>query len=148
METKQPNLGAADALGRLIEPLGLTLDDVGGSVNFLGSDPLFPSCVRLGEAFSIAAMTTAVGAAAIWRGRTGKGQNLSIDKHATSRFSVPCKHTSVTLRTTMLIPPLDPPQQAATRRRGDHGSTGAFAVDQRASGSRDVIAGAMVRRSS
>jgi hypothetical protein len=26
MESKQPNLGAADALGRLIEPLGLTLD--------------------------------------------------------------------------------------------------------------------------
>jgi hypothetical protein len=48
METKQPNLGAANALGRLIEPLGLTLDDTGGKVNFFGSDPLFPSCVRLG----------------------------------------------------------------------------------------------------
>lgn len=79
METKQPNLGAANALGRLIEPLGLTLDDAGGGVNFFGSDPLFPSCVRLGEAFSVAAMAAAVGAAAIWRERTGKGQNLSID---------------------------------------------------------------------
>jgi hypothetical protein len=38
MGSKQPNLGAADALGRLIEPLGLTLDDTGGSVNFFGSD--------------------------------------------------------------------------------------------------------------
>jgi crotonobetainyl-CoA:carnitine CoA-transferase CaiB-like acyl-CoA transferase len=79
MDIKQQNTGAVEALGRLIEPLGLTLDDVGGSVNIVGSDPLFPSCVRLGEAFSIAAMAAAVGAAAIWRERTGNGQNLSID---------------------------------------------------------------------
>jgi hypothetical protein len=31
-ESEQPNFGAANALGRLIEPLGLTLDDAGGSV--------------------------------------------------------------------------------------------------------------------
>jgi crotonobetainyl-CoA:carnitine CoA-transferase CaiB-like acyl-CoA transferase len=74
-----PNIGAANALSGLIEPLGLTLDDAGGSVNFFGADPLFPSCVRLGEAFSISAMAAAVGAAAIWRERTGKGQNLSVD---------------------------------------------------------------------
>ena len=74
-----PNMAAANALSGLIEPLGLTLDDTGGSVNFFGTDPLFPSCVRLGEAFSISAMPAAVGAAAIWRERTGKGQNLSVD---------------------------------------------------------------------
>jgi len=57
----------------------LTLDDVGGSVNIFGFDPVFPSSVRLGEAFSIAAMAAAVGAAAIWKDRTGNGQSLSID---------------------------------------------------------------------
>jgi hypothetical protein len=41
LETKQPNLGAANAQGRLIEPPGLTRDDTGGgSVNFCGPDPL------------------------------------------------------------------------------------------------------------
>ncbi len=79
MDSKQQNIGAVKALGRLIEPLGLTLEDVGGGVNIVGFDPLFPSSVRLGEAFSIAAMAAAVGAAAIWRERTGDGQNLSID---------------------------------------------------------------------
>jgi crotonobetainyl-CoA:carnitine CoA-transferase CaiB-like acyl-CoA transferase len=79
MDIKQHNIGAVTALGQLIEPLGLTLDDVGGSVTIFGFDPLFSSAVRLGEAFSIAAMAAAVGAAAIWRARTGQGQSLSID---------------------------------------------------------------------
>lgn len=79
MDNKQPNAGAVEALGRLIEPLGLTLEDVGGGVDIDGFDPLFPSAVRLGEAFSIAAMAAAVGAAAVWRERTGNGQSLSID---------------------------------------------------------------------
>jgi len=79
VDNGQHNTGAVKALGQLIEPLGLALDDVGGSVDIFGYDPLFSSCVRLGEAFSIAAMAAAVGAAAIWRERTGHGQDLSID---------------------------------------------------------------------
>jgi crotonobetainyl-CoA:carnitine CoA-transferase CaiB-like acyl-CoA transferase len=79
LNSNEPNLRAADALRRLIEPLGLTLADVGGAVSFFGADPLFPSCVRLGEAFSISAMAAAAGAAAIWRERTGQGQDLSVD---------------------------------------------------------------------
>lgn len=74
MQTEEPNVRAADALKQLIEPLALALEDVGGSVAFVGSDPLFPSSIRLGEAFSIAAMAAAVGTAAIWRERTGNGQ--------------------------------------------------------------------------
>jgi crotonobetainyl-CoA:carnitine CoA-transferase CaiB-like acyl-CoA transferase len=78
-DSDTPNVGPADALGRLLEPVGLKLDDTGGGVSFFGADPLFPSCVRLGEAFSISAMACAVGAAAIWRQRTGQGQDLTID---------------------------------------------------------------------
>jgi len=40
-EMQEPNIGAVNALGQLIEPLGLTLDDVGGSVNIFGADPIF-----------------------------------------------------------------------------------------------------------
>jgi crotonobetainyl-CoA:carnitine CoA-transferase CaiB-like acyl-CoA transferase len=79
MHVNQLNFGAVKALAELIEPLGLTLEDAGGSVNIFARDPLFSSCVRLGEAFSVAAMAAAVGAAAIWRERTGSGQNLSVD---------------------------------------------------------------------
>lgn len=79
MEAKQPNTRALHALSELIEPLGLSAADTGGSVEIFGEDPLFPSAVRLGEAFSIAAMAQAVAAAAIWRERTGEGQNLRVD---------------------------------------------------------------------
>jgi crotonobetainyl-CoA:carnitine CoA-transferase CaiB-like acyl-CoA transferase len=79
MNAQMNNTRAVKALAALIEPIGLSLEDIGGSVNILGFDPIFSSAVRLGEAFSIAAMAAAVGAAAIWRERTGAGQSLSID---------------------------------------------------------------------
>jgi crotonobetainyl-CoA:carnitine CoA-transferase CaiB-like acyl-CoA transferase len=79
MNASTNNARAVKALADLIEPLDLSLDDVGGSVDIVGCDPIFSSVVRLGEAFSIAAMAAAVGAAAIWRERTGAGQDLSID---------------------------------------------------------------------
>jgi len=57
------NVRTVKALGQVIEPVGLTLEDVGDTANIFGSDPLFSSSVRLAEAFSVAAM--AVSAAAI-----------------------------------------------------------------------------------
>ena len=79
MESREPNTRALDALTQLIKPLGLTPNDAGDNVEIFGADPLFPSVARLGEAFSIAAMAQAVGAAAIGKERSGRGQNLSID---------------------------------------------------------------------
>ena len=81
MDIQQNNIGAVQALSDLIAPTGLTLDDTGGGVSIFGFDPILSSCVRLGEAFSIAAMACAVGAATIWRERTGEGQDLTIDIH-------------------------------------------------------------------
>ena len=66
-------------LEKLINPIGLSIGDCGGEINIIGEDPLFPSTVRLATAFSLSAMAAAVGAAAIWRERTGEGQDLSID---------------------------------------------------------------------
>ncbi|HXX68536.1 MAG TPA: CoA transferase [Polyangiaceae bacterium] len=66
-------------LAHLLAGTGVTPEDTGGRITFLGRDPLFPSAVRLGSAFALSAMAAAVGAAAIWRLRTGRGQDLSID---------------------------------------------------------------------
>ena len=79
IKQEQYNIDAANVLSKLVNPLGLTFDDVGGSVNIHGADPVFPSSVRMGAAFAIAAMAAAMGPAAIWRARTGKSQNLTID---------------------------------------------------------------------
>jgi crotonobetainyl-CoA:carnitine CoA-transferase CaiB-like acyl-CoA transferase len=73
------NPSPLDALETLIAPTGLSTRDVGGKITIDGADPLFPSAIRMGEAFSIAAMAAAIGPAAIWRERTGQGQDLSID---------------------------------------------------------------------
>ena len=66
-------------LARLLEGTGVRPRDTDGEVKFEGRDPLFPSAVRLGSVFAISAMAAAVGAAAIWRMRTGEGQDLFID---------------------------------------------------------------------
>jgi len=68
-----------DRLVGLLAGTGVTPADTGGSIAFTGHDPLFPSAVRLGSAFALSAMAAAVGATAIWRMRTGQGQDLSID---------------------------------------------------------------------
>ncbi len=66
-------------LARLLAGTGVHPSDTGGTITFTGSDPLFPSAIRLGSVFALAAMAAAVGAAAIGKLRSGKGQDLSID---------------------------------------------------------------------
>ena len=49
------------------------------AVLFTGRDPILQSPFRLGACMAIPAMAGGVGAAAIWRERTGQAQELSID---------------------------------------------------------------------
>jgi crotonobetainyl-CoA:carnitine CoA-transferase CaiB-like acyl-CoA transferase len=59
--------------------LGLCPEDTGGAITFVGEDPIFPSVHRLGACISIPIMAGAAGIADIWRQRTGRGQDLSLD---------------------------------------------------------------------
>lgn len=59
--------------------VGGTAGDAGGKVMFTGSDPLLRSHFRIGTCMALPAMAAAVGAAAIWRERTGEGQDLTVD---------------------------------------------------------------------
>ena len=74
-QTFSPSL----ALDALLADVGLSSADAGGSVTFAGVDPIFPSRLRLGAAIGIPVMACAVGAASIWRMRTGQRQDLSVD---------------------------------------------------------------------
>jgi hypothetical protein len=67
------------ALDSLLASIGLTSADAGGSVTFAGADPIFDSRLRLGAAIGIPVMAGAVAAAAIWRTRAGRGQDLHLD---------------------------------------------------------------------
>jgi hypothetical protein len=59
--------------------LGLDPSEAGGKITFVGEDPILPSRHRLGDCISIPVMDAAVGAATIWRMRSGRGQNLQLD---------------------------------------------------------------------
>jgi crotonobetainyl-CoA:carnitine CoA-transferase CaiB-like acyl-CoA transferase len=59
--------------------IGGSTKDAGGKVTFSGSDPLVRSHFRIGTAMAIPAMGAGLGAASIWKDRTGQEQDLSVD---------------------------------------------------------------------
>jgi crotonobetainyl-CoA:carnitine CoA-transferase CaiB-like acyl-CoA transferase len=67
------------AFAAFVRETGQAPDDGGGAVSFTGSDPILRSHFRIGASMALPAMAAAVGAAAIWRERTGEGQDVAID---------------------------------------------------------------------
>src|SRR6201993_4136143 len=63
----------------VMNDLGLNPEDTGGTIPFVGEDPIFPSVHRLGACIGIPIMAGAAGIADIWRQRTGRGQDLTLD---------------------------------------------------------------------
>src|SRR6476660_2160825 len=63
----------------VMHELGLSPADTGGKITFVGEDPIFQSVHRLGACNSIPIMAGAAGIADIWRQRTGRGQDLTLD---------------------------------------------------------------------
>ncbi|MFI6003652.1 CoA transferase [Streptomyces sp. NPDC051366] len=59
--------------------LGLKPQDTGGKITFQGADPVVPSTLRLGAASSIALVAKSAAIAALWRDRTGRGQDIHMD---------------------------------------------------------------------
>lgn len=59
--------------------IGGGVSDAGGKVTFTGADPIIRSHFRVGSCMAIAAMGAGLGAAAIWRERTGESQDLTVD---------------------------------------------------------------------
>ena len=63
----------------VMNELGLSPEDTGGAITFVGEDPIFPSVHRLGACIGIPIMAGAAGIADIWRQRSGRGQDLTLD---------------------------------------------------------------------
>src|SRR5262245_54823565 len=59
--------------------IGGSPSDAGGKVTFTGRDPIVRSHFRLGACMAIPAVAAGVGAAAIWRDRTGEEQHVRVD---------------------------------------------------------------------
>ncbi len=67
------------AFATFMADIGGTPQDGGGKVIFTGRDPILRSHFRIGTSMALPAMAAGVGAAAIWRQRTGEGQDVAVD---------------------------------------------------------------------
>jgi len=63
----------------MLREVGLTIDDSGGAVSFAGAEPVRKTVMKAGAAPAIILAANAVAEAAIWRERTGEGQNIHVD---------------------------------------------------------------------
>jgi crotonobetainyl-CoA:carnitine CoA-transferase CaiB-like acyl-CoA transferase len=68
-----------EQLRELLQEIGLSPEDSGGSITFEGADPIVPSTIRLGAGSSLALVAKSVAAAKLWRMRGGDGQDIHID---------------------------------------------------------------------
>jgi crotonobetainyl-CoA:carnitine CoA-transferase CaiB-like acyl-CoA transferase len=79
-----------DLLGHtndVLSEIGLTAADSGGRLSFYGQDPIISSPHRFGAMAAIGLAAKSVAAAAIWRARTGEGQDIHVDvRKALRRF--------------------------------------------------------------
>ncbi|WP_235892413.1 CoA transferase [Mycolicibacterium hodleri] len=65
--------------GAVLSGVGISTDDIGGTVSFRGVDPIVPSTLRLGAAAAIGLAAKSAAVAALWRDRTGSGQAIDVD---------------------------------------------------------------------
>lgn len=68
-----------EQLNRILQEVGLSSADVGGKITFKGADPIYDDVLHLGAISALPTMACAVGAATIWKMRTGESQDLSVD---------------------------------------------------------------------
>ena len=71
----------------VLSDVGMTAAASGGKLTFYGQDPIVPSPIRFGSMAAIGLAAKAIGVAALWRARTGEGQDISVDvRKALRRF--------------------------------------------------------------
>src|ERR1700684_3302711 len=71
----------------VLKDVGMTNADSGGELTFYGQDPLVPSTFRFGTSAAIGLAAKTIAAAAIWRDRSGEGQDIHVDlRKAFRRF--------------------------------------------------------------
>lgn len=67
------------ALHDVLAGIGFSPADSGGRITFEGRDPIVPSVFRIASAAGIGLVAKSVAMAALWRERTGQGQDIELD---------------------------------------------------------------------
>src|SRR5271168_663700 len=74
-------------VNEVLKDVGMTAVDSGGELTFYGQDPIVPSLFRFGTSAAIGLAAKSIAAAAIWRDRSGEGQDIHVDlRKAFRRF--------------------------------------------------------------
>jgi crotonobetainyl-CoA:carnitine CoA-transferase CaiB-like acyl-CoA transferase len=82
-----PDIDLHEELNQVLADVGMTSSDSGGKLTFYGQDPIIPSRIRFGSMAAIGLAAKSVAVAALWRQRTGEGQDISMDvRKALKRF--------------------------------------------------------------
>jgi crotonobetainyl-CoA:carnitine CoA-transferase CaiB-like acyl-CoA transferase len=82
-----PEFDLLAATNEVLSDVGLKTSDSGGRLSFYGQDPILPSPHRFGAMAAVGLAAKAVAAAALWRARSGEGQDIHVDvRKALRRF--------------------------------------------------------------
>ena len=82
MNTNQPVNNHDDmrkVTDNVLRECGLTIEDSGGKVTFAGKEPVRKTVMKAGASAAIILAANAVADAAIWKERTGEGQDIHVD---------------------------------------------------------------------
>jgi crotonobetainyl-CoA:carnitine CoA-transferase CaiB-like acyl-CoA transferase len=85
---RSSNFDLHGGVNRVLKDVGMSTADSGGKITFYGRDPIIPSPHRFGTMAAIGMAAKAVAVAALWRDRTGEGQDIAVDvRKALRRFT-------------------------------------------------------------
>ncbi len=84
---RSANFDLHSAVDDVLKDVGMSSADSGGKLDFYGRDPIIPSALRFGSAAAIGLAAKATAVAALWKLRTGEGQDIAVDvRKALRRF--------------------------------------------------------------
>jgi crotonobetainyl-CoA:carnitine CoA-transferase CaiB-like acyl-CoA transferase len=82
-----PQFDLHASVNDVLKDVGLTAADSGGKLTFYGQDPIIPSPHRFGAMAAVGLAAKTIAVAALWRARTGEGQDIHVDvRKALRRF--------------------------------------------------------------
>ncbi|MEA3175879.1 MAG: hypothetical protein QOF42_3290 [Gammaproteobacteria bacterium] len=82
-----PEFDFHGAVDQVLADVGLTAKDSGGKLSFYGQDPIVPSGFKFGAMAAVGLAARSVALAALWKLRTGEGQDIHVDvRKALRRF--------------------------------------------------------------
>jgi len=82
-----PEFDFHSAVDQVLADVGLTAKESGGKLTFYGQDPIVPSGFKFGAMAAVGLAARSVALAALWKSRTGEGQDIHVDvRKALRRF--------------------------------------------------------------